>query len=95
MQYGGQLVRTVKYFASTDNAGKNVWVGASLSDLGLTEKKLTRFPAIMCSVTEAGNANDFFVVHANRTNDTYITILFNKANAASFQIAFSFLVENA
>ena len=89
------MVRTVKYFASTDNAGQYAWVGASLSDLGLTGKKLTRFPAIICSVTEGGTTNDFFVAHANRTNDTYITILFNKANAASFQVAFSFLVEDA
>ena len=82
----GNRIVTSRYFAGTYNNTSYVFV--SLSDMGITGKKLHQFPSILATLNT--DVNGMYIEKAFRNSDESIAIIFNKAYSGSFIIALSF-----
>lgn len=82
-----------KYLAqkqySPSNTGGNSWLNVSLSQLGITGKKLPEYcTPIACVSWTAGNS--FWVTYCHRYNDTTLQVGFNTSSASAFRITLTF-----
>ena len=87
-----KIVRLTKFAITTDGNGSNAWLGIDITSAGVTGKKLQAYPCIIATVSECTDSS-FYITNVRRENDTYITVLFNKALASSFSVDLQFLVE--
>ena len=87
----GNRIVTSRYFAGTYNNTSYVFV--SLSDMGITGKKLHQFPSILATLNT--DVNGMYIEKAFRNSDESIAIIFNKAYSGSFIIALSFDIVDA
>lgn len=87
----GNRIVASRYFAGTYNNTSYVFV--SLSDMGITGKKLHQFPSILATLNT--DVNGMYIEKAFRNSDESIAIIFNKAYSGSFIIALSFDVVDA
>lgn len=87
-----KTVRLTKFAITTDGNGSNAWLGIDITSAGVTGKKLQAYPCIIATVSECTDSS-FYITNVRRENDTYITVLFNKALASSFSVNLQFLVE--
>ena len=82
----GNRIVISRYFAGTYNNTSYAFV--SLSDMGITGKKLHQFPSIFATLNT--DVSGMYIEKAFRNSDESITIIFNKAYNGSFIIALSF-----
>ena len=87
-----KTVRLTKFATTTDGNGSNAWLGIDIVAAGVSGRKLQAYPCIIATVSECTDSS-FYVTNVRRENDTYITVLFNKALASSFSVDLQFLVQ--
>ena len=71
----GNRIVISRYFAGTYNNTSYAFV--SLSDMGITGKKLHQFPSIFATLNT--DVSGMYIEKAFRNSDESITIIFNKA----------------
>ena len=84
-------VNIIHYFGGTRSGTS--FVTTSLSDMGLSGRKLPTYPIIIATVN--ANVGNFYVESAIRNSDQEIAIIFNREYSGSFIVGLSFMTEDA
>lgn len=87
------LTGTCKYLAQKQlqisNTGGNNWITLSLSQLGITGKKIPEYCAPMACVSWTAE-NSFWVTYCHRYNDHTMKVGFSTSLASAFRITLTF-----
>jgi len=78
----------IKQFSASDSGGTN-WINISLSQLGITGKKMPEYCAPMACISW-NTGNGFQVTYCHRYDDTTLQVGFNISLASAFRVTLIF-----
>lgn len=78
----------IKQFPASDSGGTN-WINISLSQLGITGKKMPEYCAPMACISW-NTGNSFQVTYCHRYDDTTLQVGFNTSSASPFRVTLIF-----